>query len=269
MNNNLTLSNLYIYPIKSVKGIALDTANVEERGLQYDRRWMLIDSNNRFISQRECAQLATVSVTLRDDGLEVNSGSRTLSVPFESDGQAAEEVTIWSSTVPARVVSDEANRWFSDCLGIDCRLVQMPDETRRQVNPQYAVRVDDVVSFADGYPFLIISEQSLDDLNSRLNEPVLMNRFRPNFVVRGGDPFQEDNWKLISIGENSFHVVKPSERCVMTTVDQERGERAGPEPLKTLATFRQWNNGVYFGQNLIAARPGGEVRVGDPVKVLK
>jgi uncharacterized protein len=268
--NGLILSQLYIYPIKALKGIAVDAAMVEERGLQYDRRWMLIDDNNRFISQREAPQLATVAVKLRSDGLEISSnGGSPLLVPFVCDGEGSEPVTIWASTVPAEIVGEEASNWFSNLLGTACRLVQMPDETRRQVNPQYAVRSDDVVSFADGYPFLVATESSLDDLNSRLAEPLKMNRFRPNFVVKGGQGFAEDNWKQISIGETSFHVVKPSERCVVTTVDQERGERAGQEPLRTLATFRQRNNAVHFGQNLIAANVGGQIKVGDVVTIVK
>ncbi len=146
----------------------------------------------------------------------------------------------------------------------------MPEETKRKVNPLYAVRrFQDTVSFADGYPFLLIGESSLADLNSRLETPLPMNRFRPNLVVRGGEAFAEDRWKKIRVGERTFHVVRPCARCVITTVDQARGEKAGNEPLKTLATYRNKNGKVLFGQNLIAEGAGGMVKVGDQIEILE
>ena len=146
----------------------------------------------------------------------------------------------------------------------------MPDESKRAVNPFYAVRkFKDTVSFADGYPFMLLGQASLDDLNSRLAEPVPMNRFRPNFVVSGAEAFEEDNWKKIRIGTTMFHVVKPSERCVMPTIDQARGEKTGVEPLRTLSAYRTKKNKVLFGQNLIAEKAGGLVRVGDEVEILE
>jgi len=162
----------------------------------------------------------------------------------------------------------EADDWFSDLLGSPAKLVYMPDETRRAVNPDYAVG-DDVVSFADAYPFLLATEASLQDLNGRLAQPLPMNRFRPNFIVSGATPFAEDAWKIVSIGGSKFHVVKPCSRCVTTTVDQEHGVRAGDEPLRTLATFRRQGNQVYFGQNLIADSPSGKVQLGDAVEIIR
>jgi hypothetical protein len=145
----------------------------------------------------------------------------------------------------------------------------MPEEAKRTVNPFYAVRrFEDTVSFADGYPFMVIGQASLDDLNSKLETPVPMNRFRPNFVVAGSEPFAEDTWKKIRIGDTEFHVVKPSERCVITTVDQASGEK-GKEPLKTLNTYRNKKGKVLFGQNLIAEKAGGTLRIGDPIEVLE
>jgi hypothetical protein len=164
----------------------------------------------------------------------------------------------------------ECSEWFSEVLNIDCRLVMMPDESRRTVNPFYAVRkFKDTVSFADGYPFMLLGQSSLDDLNTRLPDPVPMNRFRPNFVVSGSGAFAEDDWKKIRIGTTVFHVVKPSERCVMPTIDQAAGVKTGVEPLKTLSGFRTTGNKVLFGQNLIAENPGGVVKVDDAVEVLE
>jgi uncharacterized protein YcbX len=146
----------------------------------------------------------------------------------------------------------------------------MPEGAHRAVSPFYAIRqFKDAVSYADGYPFMILSEASLQDLNSRLSEPVPMNRFRPNFVVSGAEPFAEDKWKIILIGSTVFHVVKPSERCVLTTVDQEKGEKTGKEPLRTLSIFRSYKGKVLFGQNLIAENAGGVVKVGQALEVLE
>ena len=149
----------------------------------------------------------------------------------------------------------------------------MPEETRREVNPLYAVRkFQDVVSFADGYPILLIGKGSLADLNAKLENPVPMNRFRPNLVVENSESFAEDKWKKIKIGDTIFHLVKPSERCVITTVDQEKGVFGGKEPLKTLATYRLEKSAtgqkILFGQNLIAESFGGKIKIGDKIEIL-
>ena len=263
------LSGLFIYPIKSLKGIALTEAKVEKRGLQYDRRWMLVDMNNKFFTQREFPKMATISISTESTGLKIDVEAReTLFVPYDARPNSTAEVEVWGSHCPADFVSAEADRWFSEVLDTECRLAYMPDESLRPVNPDFAV-ANDVVSFADGYPFLVATEASLTDLNSRLDQKVGMNRFRPNFVISGTEPFEEDNWKLVTIGSTSFHVAKPCGRCVMTTVDQERGVKEGVEPLRTLASFRTRNNSVMFGQNLIAAREGNTIRVGDEFRVIE
>jgi uncharacterized protein YcbX len=267
----LHLSALFVYPIKSLGGISLSEATLEGkgRGLQHDRRWMLIDSSNRFISQREHSNLATVAVEVLHDRLKLSVEAREpLSVLFNYESNGPEPVQIWNDTCSAEVVSEEANEWFSDLIGEECRLVHMPDDSERPVDKDFALN-GDIVGFADAYPFIVLSEASLDDLNGRLEELVTINRFRPNFFIHGADPFAEDQWKVISIGDQVFHVIKPVARCVMTTVDQERGVRSGDEPLRTLASYRRKDNKVLFGQNLIAASPYGTVRVGDPVTVLE
>jgi uncharacterized protein YcbX len=265
----IVLSAINIYPIKSLGGIALNEAKVERRGLQHDRRWMLVDRENTFITQREYARMALVSIRLERDGLELSApGMETLLIPFDSKDASPATVKIWKDTCEALTVGEFADRWFSKFLATPCRLVHMPDATRRAVNPSYAVK-DDIVSFADGYPFLLIGESSLEDLNGRLTSPIPMNRFRPNLVANGSRPFEEDGWRKIQIGATLFHVVKPCERCQIPTIDQETGERTGREPLWTLARYRSSDNKVLFGQNLIADKEGGTLRVGDRIQVIE
>jgi len=269
----MILSEINIYPIKSLGGISLKNAVVETRGLQFDRRWMLIDEKQNFLTQRILPKMATVSVEILEKGLRVLQSKDELVIPFEPNTNKTESVKIWSSRSRARVYEDKINEWFSDALETNCRLVLMPEETNRKVNYFYAVHKDDVVSFADAYPFLLIGESSLTDLNSRLENPVPMNRFRPNFVVSGADAFAEDGWTRIRIGDVVFHLVKPCARCVVTTIDQSNGVKQGVEPLKTLASFRipkrSIKKKILFGQNLIAEDVGKVVNVGDAVEVLE
>jgi uncharacterized protein YcbX len=222
------ISEINIYPIKSLKGISVQTAMIEDRGLQYDRRWMLINRENNFLSQRTYPRMATIRVTIVRDGLIVNAhGYGDKMVPFEPRQPRVVHATIWRNRSRTLVYEDEVNEWFSNVLGGDVRLVRMPETTERRVNRYYKVHQQDVVSLADGYPFMLLGEGSLADLNSRLETPLPMDRFRPNFVVSGSGPFEEDTWKKISIGDNVFHVVKPCARCKITMVDQQTGER-GP-----------------------------------------
>jgi uncharacterized protein YcbX len=267
--SGLTLSQIFIYPVKSLGGISVSSAVVTERGLQHDRRWMLIDEYGVAVTQREHHKLALVKVAVTSSGLELAAPHRPpLHVPFEPQGHTPVTVNVWQNYCKALVVSDEANAWFENFLGEPCRLVYMPDDSRRGVNPKFAIDVENVVSFADGYPFLIAGQASLDDLNRRLALPLPINRFRPNFVVGGSAAFAEDTWRKFSIGNIPFYGVKPCIRCVMTTVDQATGKSDGKEPLKTLATFRATENGVCFGENLIAGGTG-TLRTGDPIEILE
>jgi uncharacterized protein len=263
------LSELNIYPVKSLKGIRLQESAVEGRGLRHDRRWMLVDADGRFMTQRDFPKMALIETVIDREGLVVRLEGRELAVPSPPDSEPV-QVGIWEGPVEATVFAEGVNAWFSEALDTECRLVAMPDTSRRLLPAEFAVRPgEDVVSFADGYPFLLIGTGSLNDLNSRLSEAVPMNRFRPNFVVEGAEAFAEDTWRKIRIGESVFHLVKPCGRCVMTTVDQATGEKTGKEPLATLSTYRSVNGKVLFGQNLIADKPGGVVRVGDEVEVLE
>jgi len=266
----MQISEINIYPIKSLKGISLNEAIVEDRGLRHDRRWMLIDTNKRFLTQREVPAMARVALESSENGFVARVGNESLEVPFSPATEEYCSAKIWSSSVRSEIYPDEVNDWFSKAIGTECRLVAMPEGAHRAVNPFYAVRrFKDTVSFADGYPFMLIGQASLDDLNSRLREPVPMNRFRPNFVVTGTDAFAEDKWRIIRIGSTVFHVVKPSERCVLTTVDQTLGEKTGKEPLRTLSIFRTIRGKVLFGENLIAENAGDSIKVGDRLEVLE
>lgn len=266
-----TLSEIWTYPIKSLGGIALSEAKVEPRGLQYDRRWMLVDDTGRFVSQREIPRMALLGTAVEPPYLTVfwrNNPSEKIQIPLETPVGELEKlpVQIWDDQCPVRVLPKEINNWFSENLEQNLRLVYMPDTTRRAADGQYAPKSHHV-SFADGFPFLIIGQASLDDLNSRLVQPLPMNRFRPNFVFTGGQPFEEDTWEQFAIGNQQFLCVKPCGRCIIPTTDQETATRAA-EPLKTLATFRMKGNKILFGQNVVwlgAAQDGaGEgVRVGE------
>jgi len=270
----MLLSEINIYPIKSLKGISLDKSKIERRGLEFDRRWMLVDEKNQFFTQREFPKMATLSVEILENGLQVSENENNkILIPFETQSEETARVKIWRSSCRARVYEDSVNEFFRDALQTNCKLVLMPEETQRKVNYFYAVQKDDHVSFADGYPVLLIGENSLADLNEKLKNPVPMNRFRPNLVVSDSEAFAEDGWKKIKIGATVFHVVKPCARCVMTTIDQSEGVKTGVEPLKTLASYRTPKRSVkkkiLFGQNLIAEKEGDFLRVGDKVEILE
>ena len=263
----LQVSELFIYPIKSLGGIALQTAEITDRGLKHDRRWMLIDNNNRFLSQREFAQMALMKVTLEDDGLLVTyqpDGS-TLKIPFSPQTDTEVDVVIWDDTCKALLACPEADKWFSDHLNFNCRLVYMPDHCIREVDSLYA-KHKEVTSFSDGYPFLIIGQSSLDDLNSRLADKITIDRFRPNIVFTGGAPYQEDEMFQFSINNVVFYGVKRCARCVVITIDQQTIIK-NPAPTRALASYRFQNNKIYFGQNLLH-RGNGNINVGNDVLII-
>ncbi len=267
MSQPIILTQLNVYPIKSCGGISLQTAQLEERGLKHDRRWMIVDEDGMFMTQRDYPRMALIRVRVMSDHLAVVApNTKELRVPFHLINHTEESVVVWGDTVTAVNVSSEAADWFSEFLGISCRLVFMPDHLLRPVEKTYT-SLDSIVGFSDAYPFLMISEASLENLNSRMEHRLPMNRFRPNLVVAGCEPFAEDQWRLIRIGSIEFHVVKPCERCAITTVDQATGIR-GKEPLRTLSQFRERNGKVLFGQNLIHEQKGS-LRVGEEVVVVR
>ena len=258
------LAAIYIYPLKSTRRTSLEASAVEPQGLRMDRRWMLVDPDGKFVSQRTASKLAVVRATAQPDGLHVQApGQEDLWAPQPS-GAVRASVEVWGDIMPAAVAEDRAHAWFSWFLDMECRLVFLDDPASRPVEAGYG-RPGDVVSFADSFPALLLSEASLDALNERLEEPVPMHRFRPNLVVSGVEAFAEDAWERVRIGDVDFMVVKPCARCVVTTIDQETGTSSGKEPVRTLQTFRRAADGkVHFGQNLVPLHPG-VVRRGDPV----
>lgn len=255
------LSGIVVYPVKSMGGIPLDVAELDEFGLRHDRRWMVVDAAGRFQTQRWRPRMALVHTRLEPDGVRLSApGMPELLVP-PGGGESA-GVGVWNDICSASSCGPDADVWLSSFLGDACRLVFMPETTRR---PTRSRRRESIgrVSFADAYPFLLLSEGSLADLNGRLPSPVPMNRFRPNLIVNGVEPYGEDRWQELRIGTVDFVVTKPCVRCVLTTVDQSTGV-AGKEPLRTLATYRKRKDGVEFGVNL-AHLSLGTLRVGDRV----
>lgn len=263
----LKLSEINIYPIKSLGGISLQSSVVEKRGLKYDRRWMMINADGDFMTQREYPQMILLQPELNKSHViiknKLNPGS-TVKVPYEPIHEKKIEVPIWGDRCKAFTINREIDEWFSEQLGINCQLVHMPDSTERQIDVKYAQK-GEIVSFADGYPFLLIGQASLDDLNSKLPFPVNMNRFRPNLVFTGGEPFHEDQWSNFRIGNLRFKAVKPCSRCVITTIDQSSANK-GEEPLKTLATYRKFGSKVLFGQNVIGYDTG-TIKIDDSIEI--
>lgn len=262
----ITLSGLYYYPIKSCRGYGLETAMLDVRGIEHDRRFLIVDAHHHFITQRENARMALIAP-------QVNNGTLTLTAPGQPtlslETRTATErrpVRIWRDTVEALDQGEAAAQWLSEYLGEAARLVKFDEAVVRKVSAEYARRPTDQTGFADGYPLLLISQASLDDLNTRLAEPLPMNRFRPNLVVSGTTPYAEDTWKQIRMGEVVLDIVKPCARCVTTTTDQATAVR-GKEPLATLAKYRNSERGALFGQNVIHAGPG-TLTVGQSVEVL-
>lgn len=266
----MNVSQLYIYPIKSLGGIAVNAVNITDRGFEYDRRWMLIDNNNRFLSQREISEMALLQVEMLQHGLKVyhkKEVSNFIEIPFGLTIPGTITVDIWETLCEALLVSPDADKWFSAVLNFPCRLVYMPDSTKRQIDKRYAISVEDITSFADGYPILMISEASLQDLNNKTEESIPVERFRPNMVFSGGYPFIEDTMKEFAINECKFFGVKPSARCVITTINPHTGQK-GKEPLKALSAYRRKESRVYFGENVIAAS-AGRISISDPITILQ
>jgi hypothetical protein len=265
-----TLASVHIYPLKGCRAIDLRESVVEPWGLAGDRRWLAVNSDGRFFSQREHAGMARLVVTYgQRRGIGVSSdGFAPLWVATPGSSAEMLKVSVWSSRVLAAAAGPEADAWFSAFMGEPARLVYLDDPTRRAVDPEFGAD-GDVVSFADGYPLLATSTGSLAGLGDWLTaaggQPVPMNRFRPSVVLDGFEPWAEDRWRRISIGSVSFRVAKPCGRCLVTTTDQQTGER-GTQPLTMLGARRRFGQALVFGQNLIPDSPG-RIRVGDPVEV--
>ena len=267
----LTLTQLLLYPIKSLGGVAVAEAEVTARGLRHDRRWLLVDAKNQFLTQRQHPELALLAVAPVHNGWLLSHRQRPellpLYIPFEATPERTLFVTIWDDLVWAWRGDAVADAWLSRALDRKIRLVYMSDMVRRDVEPERNPE-GQIVSFADGYPFLLIGEAALADLNQRLPTPVPLDRFRPNLVFSGGPAYDDDAWAKFRVGDVPFQAVKGCARCVLTTIDQQTAAKSPQgEPLRTLASYRSTGSKVMFGQNVTG--PGhGHLRVGDAVTVL-
>ncbi len=259
----VTITQLWIYPVKALGGARVERARVDDRGLEGDRRFMVVDADGRFLTQRRHPRMACVRARLDGPTLRLEHAGGALDVPREVEGPAR-EVRVWEDRVSAVDAGDEAAAWLSDAIGEHARLVRMPEATRRPADPRHA-RAGDLVAFADGFPFLLVSESSLEALAARLEAPIDVRRFRPNLVVGGAPAWSEDRWRELETGSLRLLVRKPCGRCRVVNVDPERGT-AGTEPLATLATFRTEGHAVIFGQNLVHDG-AGELSVGEPARV--
>jgi hypothetical protein len=267
----LRLSALYRYPLKSGKGETLQQVGLDKLGLDGDRRWMLVDeASGRFLTQRAVAQMSQLSALWSaEGGLTLAApGLSTIDVDLPGSDAELRGVTIWRDTLRVPDAGDAAAAWVSQFIGKPTRLVQVPLDRARTTQAGYG-RDDDQVAFADGFPLLLIGQASLQDLSQHVGRPMEMLRFRPNLVIEGAEPYAEDRWKRIRIGDVEFRVVKPCSRCILTTIDPRTGERsADREPFVTLQKYRAQAEGAMFGQNLV--NDGiGQLQVGMPVTILE
>jgi uncharacterized protein YcbX len=265
----LRVSQLNIYPVKSLGGITVNNAEVTSRGFKYDRRLMLVDQKNIALTQRDFPEMALLEPSFEENGFLIRHSHHLhdpVFIPHEPAGNETADVRIWNDICHARIHDESINKWFGALLGIPCKLVYMPETTRREVDKKYAHN-NEISSFSDEYPVLIIGQSSLDDLNERLEMPVPMNRFRPNIVFTGGEAYLEDRLEAFTIGQISFSAVKPCARCTVITIDQETTQKS-KEPTKSLAVYRKKDNNILFGQNLLH-QGNGTINVGDSLEVKK
>ena len=259
-----SLNSIFIYPIKSLTGIQLKQSVVTKTGLKYDRKWMLVDEQLQFLSQRSLPKMALIKTQITDQHLIVSApDSPDLLLSLEKpEINDTLDVTVWHDQCLALPVSKVANQWFSDFLQTNCQLVYQPESNIRTVDQNYALS-NDQTSFSDGFPFLIVSEASLTLLNQQMDLSLSMQRFRPNLVITDCSSYAEDSWRKISIGKISFRLPKPCSRCSVPQIDPATA-LSGKEPLRTLARTRKWKNQVYFGQNALH-NSEGVLRTGDKV----
>ncbi len=261
------LSQIYIYPVKSLAGIRVERWPVDHNGLAYDRKWMLIDEKNKFLSQRRLPKMALIKPQIEKECLIVSAPDQNdLAIPLQNDSGDDIETDIWNDRCLAKTVSTEADAWFSRFLSTPCRLVYLPDNRRRQVDQHYALPSDQT-AFSDGFPFLVVSENSLNELNRNFAHPLEMTRFRPNLVVTDCEAYAEDGWRLIAVNGIEFRLPKPCSRCAIPCVDPDSAV-IGKEPLATLNRLRKWEKQVYFGQNALHNK-SGELAIGHAVDILE
>lgn len=271
----MKLAAINRFPVKSCRGQALARAGVEPWGLAGDRRWLIVDDDGAQVTAREHPRLLLVTTAVRPDGgLELTSpDAPDLGVDVPDTGLLV-PVQVWKSSLVAAPAAPQAHAWFSKVVGKPVRLVYLDDPTRRRPNPQFA-RPTDYVSFADGYPLLLATSASMAALNDWIAEgrhaaegPLPIIRFRPNVVIDGSEPWEEDGWRRLRIGAALFRAVKGCDRCAIPMTDPVTAAR-GKEPIATLARYRRWDRETWFGMNLVPDNPGVEIAVGDEVEILE
>lgn len=262
----LSVSGLSIYPVKSCREIIINSTDVEYFGLKNDRRWMVVDEYGVMLTQRKVSKMCLIQPKVTETGIILQSEFMdALHVKYPFSNKKI-KVKVWADECPAYDSGDSAATWLSEFLSIKCRLVYFPDNEFRQVDLDYA-NEGDKTAFSDGFPLLLISQESLNDLNSRLIFPVRMNRFRPNIIINGCNPYEEDLWKKVRIGEITYRIVKPCSRCVIPNINIDTAERE-EQPIKELAKYRKRNNKIFFGQNVIASSTG-KISVGMGIEVIE
>ena len=257
----MQISSIYVYPIKSLGGISLLRSEVTERGLALDRRWILVDENNVFLTQRNIAEMALFKLAIESDCLIVSFELEEIKIPFKTSSQNKEIISIWDDKLEAVHVGKIFDNWFSDRLKLKCKLFYQPEYSIRKIDEKYSITGNEHTNLADGYPILIVSEASLADLNSKCPEFIEMIRFRPNIVIKNSKAFEEDNLEKFNVGNTLMYGVKPCARCILTTINPKTLEKS-KEPLLTLSTYRKINNKIHFGQNVLVHEVG-EIKIGD------
>lgn len=272
METSVTVKSIHIYPVKSLAMISLEQSMVVKRGLKGDRRWIILDSDNKMITQRDHPTLSLCSMKMKGQTLEIitkNLGSQiesTFTLPAILMSGHRIKTQVWGDEVDVTLYEGPANDHLSEFLGSKVKFAYQLDDQVRLTDPDFS-RSGDMVSLADGYPILVANQKSLDELNTRLDHPVDMGRFRPNIVVDGDlEAFEEDHWSLLENDSLSWRVVKPCARCTMTTITKEG--RFSKEPLRTLSTYRKIGSKVMFGMNVISDH-SGEIKVGDKLNVVR
>lgn len=264
---DVRVTALWLYPIKGCAGVPVQRLELDAFGARGDRRWMVVDGDGRFLSQRDLPSMARLRALPQGDAVRLHVPGHAPLTPTPFADAPTSPVEIWGDVVQATFPSPAADRVLADFLARPCRLAWLPPTSLRPVPAPWG-EPGDRVAFPDAFPFLLASEESLAALNAHLEQPVEMLRFRPGIVVRGEDAWAEDGWRRIRVGEVELDVAKPCARCAVTTVDPATGERSGKEPLRTLARVRAWDGQAWFAQNLIHSGPG-TLSVGDPVRVLE
>ena len=260
------VSELAIYPVKSLGQIVMDTVQVGRFGFELDRRWMVVGGDGHMVTQRKKPRMCLIQPRISENNLWLYAPDMPDIEVLYSPDSSRRPVTVWEDQCMALDCGDEVAEWLSRFLDMKCRLVFFPEDEIRQVDPAYA-EPGDRTAFSDGFPVLLISQASLNDLNRRLATPVSMRRFRPNLVVAGCEPFAEDKWKKIRIGEITFRLVKPCSRCIVPNINPDTAEKSA-EPNRTLSSFRRWDNKIFFGQNVIADCQG-TLEPGMPIEIIE